>query len=85
MRESQIGQQLDPVPFPTTDARGRPFPNTIDSQHRGVFKGRREKSGRGVGLVMLRENDRAFKLKLVPNGVLDPDLLFHPDRDCFQK
>src|SRR5436305_4061923 len=35
--------------------------------------------------MMLRENERAFEVKLPANDVLDPDFLFHPDRDRFQK
>src|SRR5205085_8273839 len=85
MRESQIGQKIDPVSFAVSDARGRPFPNTIDSQHGSAFEWGREECGRGVGFVMLREDDRVLILKLSPNGVLDPDFLFHPNRDCFQK
>ena len=80
MRETQIGQQLDPVPFPAADACRRPFPHPIDRQHRRVFEGRREKRGGGVGFVMLRENDCAFKFELPANDVLEPDLLLHPDR-----
>ncbi len=80
MRETQIGEQLDPVPFPAANACRGPFPHPVDGQHRRLFEGRRKKRGGGVGFVMLRENNGAFEFELPADDVFEPDLLLHPDR-----
>ena len=79
MGKPQLLQKLDPVPLAPPHARSRPFADTINREHRGAFEGRRKKGRGGVGFVVFRENNRAFKVKLLANGRLEPDLFFHPD------
>src|ERR1043166_3146500 len=52
-----------------TDARGVPFPNTIDGEHRGFLEWTWEKRARGMRLVVIGEGNPLFvsTLKRIAN------------------
>ena len=83
MRKTQLFQKLDLVPLAFADAGRGPFAHAIDRQDRRALERRRKERRGRVGLVVLRENDRAFVAELVAQVRFEPDLFLHPDRHRF--
>ncbi|OQA55636.1 MAG: hypothetical protein BWY42_01390 [Candidatus Omnitrophica bacterium ADurb.Bin277] len=78
VREPYFGMDLDRIPFSRSEARGRPFSDAVHRDKSRLLEWRREKSGRGVRLMMLGKKDLAFVAKLLLNEGFHPKLLLDP-------
>ncbi len=57
VREPQLGVEADPVAAPDALRRGRPLPDAVEGEDRRLLERRGEERARGVGLVVLGEQE----------------------------
>ena len=88
MREMQLFAHLQVVAAPEADRRGRPFADPVHGEDDRLLERRRKEGGRGVALVVLREQKLALPIevgieraKLVAQELLLEQLLLQPQRD----
>jgi hypothetical protein len=86
MRKSQLLQHLDAVFFTDADARRRPFPHAVHRQNGRFLKGRGQKSGGRVRLVMAAEKIASFipAIQRLVHFARKVQLLLQPQRHAHQ-
>ncbi len=87
MREALLLEDPDLVAFAHRDGGSGPFPHAIDCQDRGLVEGTREKGTGGMGLVVLRENQRpsVFPPQSLADHAAEMQLLAQPHRNGLWK
>ena len=92
MREMQLLAHLQMVAAAEADRRGRPLADPVHGEDDRLLEQRREESGRGVTLVVLREQELALPIEvgiegaqLVAQELLLEQLLLQPERDRHAK
>ena len=92
MGEVQFLSHLQMIAAPEADRRGRPLANSVHGEDHRLVEQRRKERGCRVALVVFREQELAFPIKvgiecaqLVAQQLLLEQLLFQPERDRHAK